>query len=239
MRSKFSLSEFGLDTSRIVPCACATAALLATRWRGSLDEKLRKASKSDDPARLAIEERRAGLGIANCEPEILAHVLVSPWVSTMEWAAIRTGFKSIVIVRPGRLNQVPGYRAWMSRTLAGTATWNPKALAIVGRTNVKSEHVADVQFAFLTTLHRWLGSNLTTKYKDESLVEHVLHRTKETWSIEHVRLHCGMDPVEPAPRGLVSTEPTRVGTCASCRSVEGRMRSNGRVLCYGCNKRRS
>lgn len=206
-----------------------------------MDELVRRAGRQD-PVRLAIHERRMGRGIGvDVQPWQLAKVLVHQWISTWDWAAVRVSFKEVAIVRPGRLHELPGYMPWMSglhQDLSVVAGQITPSLFHIAKMQVVDQRSLAYYQNFNELMLTWLDTpQMTTRFVDHE-AEKVSTRAKETWNIEHVRLHCGMDPIEPSPKGLVVIEPTKVGTCASCRSVEGRMRSNGRVLCYGCHKGR-
>lgn len=263
------------------------------------DERLRQRESQASPydavarGRLALAQARRGEGIRDVEPDALQRVLTAPWVSTSSWAAVRVGFKTVCIVRPGLLQQVAGWMPWMSLNIKPGATGpigpgiddskvvsdsykarllasQPVTPCLVGRAmldptgpnarwRVSQWSVAGLN-RFNEGLLRWCDGDLTTKHggrrsilarnglprpargvtPEQGEEPKVTTRKAELWSLEHVRLACGLDPVATesdvgsAPGGTW-LKPRNYRTCDRCRSVEGMVRASGDALCYQCN----
>lgn len=228
-------------------------------------ERAVRANPRDDDARaaLALAERRAGRGIgADVEPDALARVIEAPWVDAYAWAAVHVGFREVCIVRPGHLHQVKGHQPWMRvHTHANARIGLPEQPIVVrtacstGRCVVGERWSQAALNRFNDGLLRWVqgdcgtevplppidlgtvGSGTVRGRARELRTMHVA-RTKETWSIEHVRLHCGLDPRRVSCTGApeVNHRDPLVHTCMRCRRVEGRERASGHVLCHDCWK---
>lgn len=213
-------------------------------------------------ARLAVLQARRGEGIRDVDRQHASYFLDAPWLSTDSYAFVWIGFKECALLRPGKLEQVGGYRHWFGKRMTMQALISPilddsptvvRYPATIGRWKL-DEPQSWIRGEFEQWQQKlvawcvepttdavvpgaWVFDERNRPVRRVESGKVRVARTKETWSIEHVRLAAGLDPMTlPNAPDLRngSYSQVRVGTCHKCHQVQGRQRASGATLCYDC-----
>lgn len=190
-----------------------------------MDVELQEARRNGDRWRVAVLERRAGLGltIEEHQRKWVEATLTAPWVSYLStWTAMRVE-RVVHFVFPACTQLISGWRQWMeSGGGIGTEGMHPETRVFTNIFKFKlSVVMSKDEFEWNLDI---FNRSLTHR-----------HERKVQFSMEHVRLALGLGPEVEAT--VPKVEQTS-GACHSCRSDDGttRVRICGHRLCFGCNK---